>query len=82
MLVLPLNNQWDQNGDAARVVYHGLGIKANLQDTKEVIQKMINELLNNPIYQQKTQAFSKVLHEKYSNESFLEDFFCTEVLVQ
>jgi zeaxanthin glucosyltransferase len=82
MLVLPLNNQWDQNGDAARVVYHGLGIKANLQDTKDVIQKMINELLNNPIYQQKAQVFSKVLHEKYSNENFLEDFFCTELLVQ
>jgi zeaxanthin glucosyltransferase len=82
MLLVPLNNKWDQNGNAARVVYHGLGIKANLQDSKQAIENTISELLNNAIYQQKAQAFSKVLHEKYSNESFLEDFFSTELLVQ
>jgi zeaxanthin glucosyltransferase len=82
MLLVPLNNKWDQNGNAARVVYHGLGIKANLQDNKEAIENTINELLNNAIYQQKAEAFSKELYEKYSNESFLEDFFSTELLVQ
>ena len=82
MLMIPLNNKWDQNGNAARVVYHGLGIKVNLQDSKEAIENTINELLNHTIYQQKAQAFSKALHEKYSNESFLGDFFSTELLIQ
>ncbi len=82
MLLVPLNNKWDQNGNTARVVYHGLGIKAKLKDSKKAIENTINELLNNPIYQQKTQIFSEVLYEKYSNESFLEDFFSTELLVQ
>jgi zeaxanthin glucosyltransferase len=74
MLVVPLNDKWDQNGNAARVVYHGLGTKVNLNDGKQALENAINELLNNAIYQQKAEAFSKVLHEKYSNESFLEDF--------
>jgi UDP:flavonoid glycosyltransferase YjiC (YdhE family) len=82
MLLVPLNNKWDQNGNAARVVYHGLGKKVNLQDSKEAIVNTIHELLNNPIYQQKIQAFSEVLYEKYSHERFLEDFFSTELLVQ
>lgn len=82
MLLVPLNNKWDQNGNATRMVCHGLGIKANLQDNKQAIENTINELLNNAIYQQKAQTFKKLLHEKYSNESFLEDFFSTELLVQ
>jgi zeaxanthin glucosyltransferase len=82
MLVVPLNNKWDQSGNASRVAYHGLGIKVNLQDNKKTLENTINELLNNAIYQQKAQAFSKALHEKYNNESFLEDFFSTELLIQ
>ncbi len=82
LLLFPLNDKWDQNGTAARVVYHGLGIKADLDDSKLTIENTINELLNNVIYQQKAEAFSKILHKKYSNESFLEDFFSTELLVQ
>lgn len=82
MLLVPLNSKWDQNGNAARVVYHGLGIKVNLQDSKQAIENAVNELLNNAICQQKAQAFSKVLHEKYNNRSFLEDFSSTELLVQ
>ena len=41
-LLVPLNDKWDQNGNAARVVYHGLGIKANLEDDKETIENTIN----------------------------------------
>lgn len=42
MLVVPLNNKWDQNGTAARVVYKGLGQKADLKDSKEVLRKNIS----------------------------------------
>jgi len=82
MLLFPLNNKWDQNGTAARMVYYGLGKKADLQDSKQSIEQAILGLLNDSIYQQKVQTFSKVLREKYSKESFLEDFFSTELLVQ
>lgn len=82
MLLFPLNDKWDQNGTAARVVYHGLGKKVDLVDTKQTIEQAIFELLDNPIYKQKAQAFSKVLNEKYNRENFLEDFFSTELLVQ
>ena len=42
MLLFPLNNKWDQNGTAARVVYHGLGLKSDLNENKE---KLIAKIL-------------------------------------
>lgn len=30
MLVYPLNNKWDQNGNAARVVYHHIGLRGGV----------------------------------------------------
>ncbi len=82
MLLFPLNDKWDQNGTAARVVYHGLGKKADLADSKQSIEQAIFELLNNKSYQQKAQTLSTLLLEKYSNENYLKDFFSTELLVQ
>jgi len=52
MLVLPLNNIWDQNGNAARVVYHGLGLRESiLKLTEKRLSAVANSLMNNQIYQ-------------------------------
>jgi UDP:flavonoid glycosyltransferase YjiC (YdhE family) len=51
MLVYPVIPQTDLNGNAARVVYHKLGLNGNLeQDTAEDIQNKIEELLSNSEY--------------------------------
>jgi zeaxanthin glucosyltransferase len=63
MLVVPLNDKWDQNGNASRVVYHGLGIKTNLQDDKEAIEKGVDEMLENRSYKEKALIFSELLKE-------------------
>ena len=48
MLVFPLSLRWDQPGNAARVEYHGLGIKGNIQknNVKSInlkLQKLFRE---------------------------------------
>jgi UDP:flavonoid glycosyltransferase YjiC (YdhE family) len=54
MLVYPLNPKMDQKGNSTRVVFHGLGLRGDLRkDSEEVIEKKIDELLENPTYKQK-----------------------------
>jgi len=51
MLVYPLNPYLDQNGNAARVVYHNIGLRGKLKkDTSKMIEKKIDELLTNSAY--------------------------------
>lgn len=51
MLVFPLNPKLDQNGNAARVVYHKIGLRGNLKrDKPKVIEDKINKLLCNKDY--------------------------------
>jgi zeaxanthin glucosyltransferase len=45
MLVFPINDVWDFNGNAARVVYHGLGLKASLTNTTENINLLIKRVI-------------------------------------
>jgi len=45
MLLFPLNDKWDQNGTAARMVYHGLGLKSKLNENKEILKTQIFEIL-------------------------------------
>lgn len=35
MLIVPLSGRWDQKGNAARVVYHGVGLYAKIQSIRE-----------------------------------------------
>lgn len=45
MLVYPLDRNWDQPGNAARVVYHGMGLKGNIcWDTSGSIQRKIERI--------------------------------------
>jgi zeaxanthin glucosyltransferase len=81
MLLFPLNDKWDQNGTAARVVHHGLGIKADLADTKEQILEAILLIISNKAYKVKALEMRKLLTEKY-HDNFLENISLTELLVQ
>jgi zeaxanthin glucosyltransferase len=48
MLALPLNSKWDQNGNAARVVYHGLGLRGNIkQITETKLDSLVSAVIAN-----------------------------------
>ena len=48
MLVYPLSPNWDQPGNAARIVYHGLGLKGNMKrDNAKNISAKIHALIEN-----------------------------------
>lgn len=54
MLVYPLNAHVEQPGNAARVVYHGLGLAGNLiHETETGIQKKVLSLLETPEFKQR-----------------------------
>jgi len=62
----------DQNGCAARITYHGLGIMADKdEDEIEDIRKNIQEVLHNPVYRQKTETI-KSLNQGYTENRILE----------
>jgi UDP:flavonoid glycosyltransferase YjiC (YdhE family) len=51
MLVFPLNQELDQPGNAARVVYHKIGLRGNLKSDKpKAIEDKIDKLLGNKAY--------------------------------
>jgi len=51
MLIFPRYNGNDQNGNAARVVYHGLGVQGKLgADSVAKIIERIDHVLGNPLY--------------------------------
>ncbi len=65
MVVYPLNNKWDQPGNSARVVYHGLGLRGNVRSEshKKIIQKVMH-LLTNDSYKQNLKTMKqKVIKE-------------------
>ncbi|MEM9884995.1 MAG: glycosyltransferase [Bacteroidota bacterium] len=62
----------DQNGCAARIHYHQLGIMADKdQDRPEEITKKIEEVLRNPVYKANLEKMNKVYHS-YIEERQLE----------
>ena len=68
MLIFPLNNDWDQNGCAARAVYHGIGLKANLGDSAQSISTQIKTLLATDSYKNAVSALADVVMKKYTDE--------------
>ncbi|MDR4497888.1 MAG: hypothetical protein MRK02_08225 [Candidatus Scalindua sp.] len=62
MIVFPCER--DQPGNAARVAYHGLGIKGDIvRTTPGEIIKMIQEILANPEYSQRIKDLRKRIEE-------------------
>jgi zeaxanthin glucosyltransferase len=74
MLIYPRDPRMDQNGNAARVKFHKLGLHGHLQsDTPRDILKKIKELLKDPGFKTRVNAF-RVVDERYSDEHFLNLF--------
>lgn len=65
MILFPLNDKWDQNGTAARVVYHGLGIKGDLSENKTAILQAIQTILLDAAYKNNATIMSKLLSQTY-----------------
>ncbi|UTA68758.1 glycosyltransferase [Emticicia sp. 21SJ11W-3] len=68
MIVFPLNNEWDQNGNAARVVFYRLGLKSDLEASAERIALQINYLLVHNSFKNTVSAFANRLKEKYTDD--------------
>lgn len=72
MLVYPLNPNLDQEGNAARVVYHGLGLRGNIRkDTDEEIERKIEKVLNESVFKSNLNHFQKTCLENNSFEKGL-----------
>lgn len=53
MIVCPLNNYWDQNGNAARVVYHGLGVRSQLRwERVKMLTEKIDQVLRAAVFKE------------------------------
>jgi zeaxanthin glucosyltransferase len=62
MLLCPLSHKADHFGNTARVVYHGFGLKANLdRETLQSIKTKIEKLLHDPIYRTQLKTIKKQL---------------------
>src|SRR6267378_2857732 len=60
MVAIP--NAYDQPGVAARVAYHGVGEFLEIEDLAvERVQRLIQEVLENPRYREKARWFQKVI---------------------
>lgn len=75
LLVVPPTSTWDYQGNAARIVYHGIGLKADMTDTKEQFEVHIEHLLSNPNYKKQLDKLKMQYSEHYSENYY-------EMLVQ
>jgi zeaxanthin glucosyltransferase len=67
MLVFPLAH--DQPGNAARVAYHGLGLKGDLASaTPETISSMIDKVIGDPGYSARIRAMQEVFLAENKSE--------------
>jgi UDP:flavonoid glycosyltransferase YjiC (YdhE family) len=72
MLMYPVHSEYDPRGNAARVVYHGLGLRGNaIADSSEDILKKIKELVANPSYKRNIHDL-KLKDTLYTPQHFLE----------
>lgn len=67
MLVFPINSKWDFNGNAARVVYHHLGLKASFQDSVQQISLAISSMLYDPQFKEAALHKANDLHFAINN---------------
>jgi len=70
VLVYPLSRNWDQPGNSARVVFHGLGLRGRIEcDSAKTISQKLNKLkLGYITFKQNVQEM-KVKFEKQNNST-------------
>lgn len=74
MLVYPLNDDWDQNGNSARVLYYGLGLRGRIGKAKsEQLELQLEELITNSRFRHRLlEMREKINHEKEDEQRALE----------
>ena len=65
MLCIPVVNKWDYNGNAARIEFHGLGIKNDFESTQKQLLDNINYVLNEPKFKENISKMSRLFKESY-----------------
>ena len=82
MLVYPLNPGLDQEGNAARVLYHGLGLRGNIRkDKDDEIENKVERVLNDNSFKTTLIRFQKQCLENDSFErglQFIESYIETK----
>ena len=69
ILAYPLNYKWDQPGNAARVVYHKIGLAGALSDSTYSIRKKIDAILENQdFYKSAKQMRERMFLEMHQQE--------------
>ena len=73
MLLYPVHPEFDPVGNAARIVYHQLGLRGNaVTDIDDEIDVKINELLSNPLYKKNIQELKQRDSQHYTAEHFMQ----------
>jgi zeaxanthin glucosyltransferase len=73
MLVYPFHPEFDPIGNAARIVYHQLGLRGNaVTDSDDEIDAKISELLSNPVYKKNIQELKQRDSEQYTAGHFIQ----------
>jgi zeaxanthin glucosyltransferase len=63
LLVYPLNEKWDQNGNATRVVHYGLGLKGRMRGANvEQLMCQIKRLLEDISFRQNLESFKQRMY--------------------
>lgn len=79
MMAYPLSEDGEQKGNAARILYHGLGRRGDLnQDSILKITEDIGEVLTNPLYRSNVLKMNTIFRKYESKEGevikFIEDY--------
>jgi zeaxanthin glucosyltransferase len=74
MLIYPLSPHWDQPGNSARAVFHGLGLRGKIKkDSAKMISKKLNRIKSNHGYYLKNVTeMKKKFEEKNQSDEVLE----------
>lgn len=71
MLIFPVFKHADQQGNAARVLHHGLGLTGKLHRDSEIqLEEKIIALISNPLYKEKAEQLRSV-EAMYPDSKFL-----------
>ena len=59
MLVCPVDLRWDWPSNAAKVVFHGLGLRAEMaKNSLSDLENKINQLLHNQLFRKQISLFT------------------------
>jgi UDP:flavonoid glycosyltransferase YjiC (YdhE family) len=71
MLAYPMHPRFDPRGNAARIQYHGLGLKGEVKSTdRETIKNQLHELLTDPKFKVNLKRM-KDADQRYTGENFV-----------